>query len=207
MRYYVNKTEEINPSIDSPEWKKAEAEYLKCSYEGEGLCPPPETYFKLLRGPRGLSVLMHTDEKNLRAEVSPGGEVCLDSCMEFFYKPSPWDTRYFNFEINPKGVTLIGLGADKFDRTSITDTRGLDIVSSAQEGNWTLKFYIPDEFTDKHMPEIPALSEGNKSPVAKANFCKCGDRTDHPHYATWSEITVDKMDFHIPDFFGEIVFI
>lgn len=184
----------------------AEAEYLKCTYVGEGLCQPPETYFKLLRGPRGLSVLMHTDERNLRAEVSPGDEVCLDSCMEFFYKPSPWDTRYFNFEINPKGVTLFGLGADKFDRISITDTRVFDIVSLAEEGDWTLKLYIPDDIIDKYMPEITALSEGNRSSVAKANFCKCGDETDHPHYATWTRIDAEKIDFHIPDFFGELVF-
>ena len=114
--------------------------------------------------------------------------------------------QYFNFEINPRGAILLGLGPDRFERVTITDTRVLDIVSDAEEGNWTLKFYIPDRFIEKHMPEILRLSSGNKSSVAKANFCKCGEETDHPHFATWSEIKAEKTDFHIPDFFGEIVF-
>ena len=40
----------------------------------------------------------------------------------------------------------------------------------------------------------------------KANFYKCGELTDHPHLAMWSEVEVEIGDFHVPDFFGKLVF-
>lgn len=207
MRYIVSKTEEINPSINSPEWEKAQVGYIDKEPWKEGLFPSPKTTFKLLRGPEGLSVLMHTDEKNLRSEeTEENGDIYCDSCMEFFYKPSPWDTRYLNFEINPKGVMHLGLGQDRFNRTMIWERDIFDIVSIANEGDWTIKYYIPDSFISKYFPDLERLSSGNTTSVVKGNFYKCGDKTKQPHYAAWSPVEVDEGDFHVPDFFGKIVF-
>lgn len=206
MKYYVKKTAVINPAVNSAEWEKAEAEYLLNETRGEGLFPSPKTYFKILRGPCGLSVLMHTEERDFRAEEKENDEVCYDSCMEFFYKPSPWDTRYFNFEINPKGVMNLSIGDTRFERCMITERKAFDIVSAAKEGDWTLKLYVPDSFIKVWFTDLDKLSSGNKSPIAKANFYKCGEKTNHPHYAAWSKIEADEIDFHIPDFFGELFF-
>lgn len=206
MRYFVDRTETINPPIDSKEWEKAETGYLNSAYMGEGLYSSPKTYFKLLRCPEGISVIMHTDEKNLRAEEGENKDVCYDSCMEFFYKPSPWDTRYLNFEINPKGVMHLGLGSTRFERIMITERKAFDIVSIANEGDWSVKFYVPDSFIKTWFTDLDSLSSGNKSQISKANFYKCGEKTDHPHYASWSKIETNIIDFHIPDFFGELFF-
>ena len=98
MEYKVAKTNEINPSVNSPEWDKAEWGYVDKERWTDGLVPAPKTTFKLLRGPEGISVLMHTDEKNLRSEEKEqNSEICLDSCMEFFLKASPWDFHFFLF--------------------------------------------------------------------------------------------------------------
>lgn len=206
MRYYVAKTKIINPSIDSKEWEKAEIGYVNKEPWTEDLFPSPETIFKLLRGPGGLSVLMYSEETNLRAEEIENGEVCNDSCMEFFYKPSPWDTRYFNFEVNPKGVMHLGLGADRFERVMIEERKALDIVTKIDETGWMVKYYIPDSFIKDLFPDEERLSSGNKSRVARANFYKCGDKTDKPHYAAWSDIETELGDFHVPDFFGSLIF-
>ncbi|MCD6337129.1 MAG: hypothetical protein J7M01_02720, partial [Candidatus Marinimicrobia bacterium] len=37
------------------------------------------------------------------------------------------------------------------------------------------------------------------------NLYKCGDKTSHPHWASWSPI--DKLNFHQPKHFGEFVFV
>ena len=148
---------------------------------------------------------MHTNETNLRAEECENGEVCNDSCMEFFYKPSPWDTRYFNFEVNPKGVMHLGLGENRFNRIMIAERKSFDIVTLVNDKGWLVKYYIPDSFVNEWFIEEKKFSGGNKSYVAKANFYKCGDKTIKPHYAMWSEIETELDDFHVPDFFGTLV--
>ena len=197
MEYKIVKTEEINPKINSPEWEKAELGNVTIE-PWEGFSPSPKTTFKLLRGPEGLSVLMHTDEKNLRAEVTKeNGEICYDSCMEFFIKPSPWDVNYMNFEINPKGVMHIGLGKDRYGRKLIDEPRSTFMVESiANDGDWTLKYYIPDSFLLKYFE--------NLSPVFRANFYKCGEETGHSHYAVWSPVETPEPDYHVADFFGTL---
>lgn len=197
MRYKAGKTEVINPSINSEEWDKAEWAVLTDTGWVE-VKEPIETKFKMLRGPEGISMMMHTTEKNLRAEVTEeNGMVCKDSCMEFFFKPDPWNLKYINFEINPKGVAHIGLGEDRFDRLLIDeDRKTFDIESIPNDGDWTLKYYIPDEFLHRYFKNI--------NYVCRANVYKCADATDHKHYTVWAPVEVARPDYHVPDFFGFI---
>lgn len=208
MEYIVAKTDEVNPGINSPEWDKAQWGYIDKECNDEGLFPSPKTTFKLLRDPEGLNALMHTEEKNLRSEIKEqNGEVCEDSCMEFFFKPTPWDARYLNFEVNPKGVMHVGIGSGRYGRTLITeDRRTFELVSIENDGDWTLKYYIPFSFIKVWYPNVDELSMGNSTRTAKANFYKCGEKTDHPHLACWSEVITEFGDFHLPDFFGRIIF-
>lgn len=197
MRYTAAKTNEINPGINSKEWDKALVGYINIE-QWSGFSPVPDTQFRILRGPEGISVLFHTNEKNLRAECTEeNGLVCKDSCMEFFFKPDPWNLNYINFEFNPAGIAHIGLGKDRYGRMLIDEDRSVfSIVSVANDGDWTLKFYIPDSFLKKYFHNI--------APVCKGNFYKCGDETDHQHYGMWSPVETIRPDFHVPDFFGKI---
>lgn len=197
MRYKAGKTNVINPDIHSDEWEKAEwAELTDTGWAEVDMLI--QTKFKLLRGPEGISVMMHTNEKNLRAEVKEeNGEVYKDSCMEFFLKPDPWNINYINFEINPKGVAHIGLGKDRDDRDHIEeDRKAFSIESIPNDGDWTLKYYIPDAFLHKYFENI--------NYVCRANVYKCGNETGHKHYAAWAPVEVPRPDFHVPDFFGFI---
>jgi len=199
MRYNVFSTDVINPGIASPEWQKAEEGKLSFQQWKE-FYQPIDVTFRVLRGPEGTSVLMYTNETNLRAECTEqNGMVCYDSCMEFFFKPDPLDLNYFNFEFNPKGIMHLGIGSGRHDRTHIDCNREIfSIESLPEDGNWTLKFYIPDSFLLRYFKRI--------APVCKANFYKCGEHTDHSHFITWSEVEVEAPDFHTPDFFGRLVF-
>ena len=198
MRYTASKTDLTDPDITSSEWEKAETGEISVNRWRE-YSPAPATCFKLLRGRDGISVMMHTEEKNLKAVCkTENGDVYKDSCMEFFFKPDVHDPRYLNFEFNPNGILSLGIRATRKNKEHIdVDRRIFNIVSIANDGDWTLKFYIPDSFLLSYFKEI--------SPVCKGNFYKCGDETDHPHFGAWSEIETASPDFHVPDFFGTIV--
>ena len=199
MRYKVNKTSVVNPDINSSEWDKAEVGHLT-KQRWKEFFQPINTTFKMLRGPQGISILMHTDEKKMRAVQSEeNSRVCDDSCMEFFFKPDPWDKKYINFEFNPDGTLFLSVGTDRYDREIIGVNRDIfKIESIPKDGDWSLKFYIPDEFLFKYFNII--------SDVCRGNFYKCGELTDHSHFISWTEVEVSEPDFHIPDFFGYLEF-
>ncbi|MBE6636620.1 MAG: hypothetical protein E7618_02315 [Ruminococcaceae bacterium] len=195
MNYSIYRIDESAPTLGAAVWDKAELGTIACE-PWTGFSPAPPTEFRVLRYADGFSVLMHTQESNLRAEViNENGRVCDDSCMEFFMKPDPYDIQYLNFEFNPKGVLHLGLGKDRYGRLLLTDARDIfHIETRANEGDWTLKFDIPDAFLLRYFKQV--------SPVFRGNFYKCGDLTDHLHYATWSPVYAPKPDYHLADFFG-----
>ncbi len=197
MRYKVVRTDVINPDIHSKEWEKANVGYVNVDRWQE-YNKTPKTSFRLLLGAEGISLLMKSEETNLRAECrEENGAVYCDSCMEFFLKPNVHDERYLNFEINPKGILHLGLGVGRQDRTLLCTERNLfSIAAETDNESWRLKLYIPKSFLNEIFGEI--------SPVCKANFYKCGDMTDHVHYGAWSECETEAPDFHVPDFFGII---
>ena len=195
MRYKLVRTKISNPDIASPEWERAILGEIAVNRWTEWHTAP-RTTFKMLCSDEGITVLMHTEEQGLRAECrEQNGDVYKDSCMEFFIKPDNHDGNYLNFEFNPNGILHLGIGSGRHGRRLIDTDRGVfDIVSVAKEGDWTLKFYIPFSFLLEHFKKI--------SRVCRANLYKCGEETDHSHFATWSEVELDAPDFHVPDFFG-----
>ncbi len=199
MRYIIEKTNVIDPDISSDEWDKAQVGNITFQRWQE-FHQDINTTFKILRGPQGISVLMHTNEESLRlVQSEENSRVCDDSCMEFFFKPDPWDTNYINFEFNPKGILFLSVGDGRHGRKILdTDRKIFKIQSVAFDGSWTLKFYIPDSFLYNYFDKI--------SDVCRGNFYKCGELTGHSHFISWSEVEVEEPDFHIPDFFGHLEF-
>ena len=195
MTYHIAKINGQAPTIDSEIWEKAETGVIACQ-PWEGYSPAPRTTFQLIRYDGGFCIRMHTDEIHLRAEeTKENGSVCEDSCMEFFFKPDPHDGNYINFEVNPRGVMHVGLGKDRYGRQLIDEPRTtFRVETRAEEGDWTLKYEIPDAFLLRYF--------GKLNPVFRGNFYKCGDLTDHPHYATWAPVYTEKPDYHVSDFFG-----
>ena len=48
------------------------------------------------------------------------------------------------------------------------------------------------------------IDAGHLPARIRANFYKCGDKTAHPHFLSWSPVSTEKPDFHRPEFFGEL---
>ena len=62
--------------------------------------------------------------------------------------------------------------------------------------DWQLAFFIPTALLEKFVGPIGPLA----GQEWRANLYKCGDRTSHPHWASWSP--VDALNFHLPHCFG-----
>ena len=151
---------------------------------------------RLVHGDHGLTVRLTTDERPLVAHHSVRNEmICEDSCMEFFFIPNETDDRYINIEVNPLGITHIGLGPDRYDRQllDITDA-GFRIESLITDEEWDVMIFIPYAFLLRYYDEISTEMRGN--------FYKCGDLTGHRHYAVWNPIDMVKPDYHQSAFFG-----
>ena len=130
-----------------------------------------------------------------------------DSCVEVFIQ-DPLKADYYNFEINALGKVLACRGEDRYNRVArpaeemeqILRFGQMDSNGPLEEGGlrtWRVGVVIPFRLIGIEADKLP------KS--IRANFYKCGDKTSHPHYLSWSPIDTPKPDFHRPEFFGELL--
>jgi len=156
-------------------------------------------------GHSGTHLWLHYDVKNdyLRFENWADQEpVWQDACVEFFMSVAG---EYRNFEFNCLGVCLSAVGPDRHSRISISKEELSKIIrypeftpenipQSGKQADWSITVGIPFDLT------------GLKPGITfRGNFYKCGDETKIPHYLSWAPISTAKPDFHLPEFFGEII--
>lgn len=171
----------------------------------------PEAYFRLAH--TNDSVLLHyrVKEATVRAEaLNDNGPVWQDSCMEFFVCPGG-DNIYYNLECNCAGTLLIGAGTGRAGR----EHAPVQVMEQVQrwsslgrqpfaerpsDGAWEVALIVPFTAFFKH--DIQSLDECE----LPANFYKCGDKLEKPHFLSWNAITLPKPDFHCPAFFGRLHF-
>jgi hypothetical protein len=174
----------------------------------------PRAEFRMYYTNTDFHIRFQAYEQEIKAEyLRINDPVYKDSCVEFFVNPNPGaDERYMkNFEMNPLGVMLVGLGTGRHDRIRLKpeEISRLTVRPSLdQEGvrqyrgdSWTNELVIPLDFLHHYYGEIP-FRQGWEM---KGNFYKCGDDTRVPHYGCWHRIGTDRPDFHRPEYFGSII--
>ncbi len=136
-------------------------------------------------------------------------QVCEDSCVECFIADTDTN-RYINFEFNPAGACLAGIGTDRYDRQPAADSalKQIRIWSSFLEegkpkgGSWELLVLLSLDCFGLLEEKRNSLA-GLKLP---GNLHKCGDMLKSPHYLTWNRIKSPEPDFHRKEFFGKFIF-
>lgn len=139
-----------------------------------------------------------------------GDPVFKDSCVEFFINLFPKETdEYFNIELNAIGTIKMGYGI-KRTRSYLTefDLSDMRVISTIKEpiiglhgsDNWKLYCAIPIKLLEK------ISNRKFKGDDAIGNFYKCGDETEFKHFGMWNLIDNPKPDFHLPEYFGRIIF-
>ena len=176
-----------------------------------GYRPPVEV--KLCYSRSSLHVRFQVGERRVRVKyVKFQDPVYKDSCVEFFIDAFPESRQgYINFETNAAGTLLAAFGPDRNNRKPLwpEDLSGFDVASSiggpcdGEHGGdmWTLEYRVPLVLFRKIYGQ--EILSGHR---AAANFYKCGDETEVPHYGAWNPVDTPSPDFHRPEFFGEVVF-
>lgn len=163
----------------------------------------PETFVEFSYDDGGFKLHFVSYETDLRAvNTKHNTEVCQDSCLEFFAQFNyPTDKNYINFEVNPKGVALVAYQPGRGESTYVApeDIDTLGIIPEIFEDRWELTYYVPVSFIKKYIPSY----EHKKGNVIRANFYKCGDKTNHMHYVAFNNVGTPEPDFHRPEYFAE----
>lgn len=199
---YIYKSVESVPDICSIEhlplsnhlWKEQyPAAIFSCAgifaVEGEGIC-----------------VALTSDEHPVRAEYCHRDDpVYLDSCMEFFFRPFEDDERYINIEVNPYPVCLSEIGTGRHDRRLLRDVTDIAPEVSRIEtvGGWGVLIFVPEQLISEAYGRAFSVSELE---YIYANFYKCGEKTEAPHFYSAFEVKTATPDFHRPEYFEKIYF-
>ncbi|MCC8113702.1 MAG: hypothetical protein LIP03_06835 [Bacteroidales bacterium] len=158
----------------------------------------PATKFQIGLLDKAIVVRYTVREKNPRAVNTKDLEpVWEDSCVEFFCQ-RPNDRHYYNFEFNSNGVCVASsrLGQNEgVEFLSPEQLASIERVVKKADNSWSLTAVIPLSIMGVSVAETPILM---------GNFYKCGDKTDKPHFLSWSPIVSPTPRFHCPEYFGKI---
>ena len=153
-----------------------------------------------------LFVRMWAEEQDIRAEYPETdllAKTYEDSYLEFFIAPVPGDARYLNFEFNPNCAVGAEIGTEKTNRIRLVaadDPYGA--VSAYTDDGWEIAYTIPFDFIRTLYPSFSPES----GMQVRGNFYKCGNLTEQKHYIAWNPVESDTPNFHLPEYFGVLVF-
>ena len=127
--------------------------------------------------------------------------VSLDSCLEIFLNFDPAHTEsYINFEMNPKGAYLYGIGPDRYGREILNASVMPTVKGEIGEDSWSVTLFIPLKTIESvygNLNFVPGYQ-------LKGNAFKCGGKAPVPHHLTWSPVQRTERDFHRPNCFGTL---
>ena len=151
-----------------------------------------------------MYVRMTAKEQNIRAEETELlGMPCLDSCLEFFFRPYTDSMRYINIELNPNCCMWMGYRNETNELIRLEEPSSiLSAKAERTADGWEVLYQVPTALVQKYFPDWKPES-GKKF---FANFYKCGDLSVQKHYIAWNPVEVAEPAFHVPEWFGEIEF-
>ena len=216
--YKVVKLQEpvsLDGNWDNPQWKLAEALELK-HFMGNAPKFHPKVKVKVMYDPENIYVIFQVKDQYVRCVATViNGNVWEDSCAEFFFSPdSASPMKYFNLEINCGGTALMYYNTIPQKDFRILDPEDIKQIQIAHSlphlipdeikttVTWTIEYKIPLTLLEKY----GKVTRPAPGVIWKANFYKIADKTSNPHYQTWSLVDQAEPDFHLPAFFGRLIF-
>jgi hypothetical protein len=180
----------------------------------------PVTEAKLCYDPAAVYVLFRVRDRYVRSVHTEFMDpVCADSCVEWFVRPRP-EAGYINFEINAGGALHASYVVDptRLPEGGFVEWTPLDPDLAARlpiyhslpavvdperedETEWFIEYKVPLAVFD-HYTGCGTEPAGS---TWHGNLYKCGDRTSHPHWATWAPIG-EELNFHAPQHFAPLHF-
>lgn len=176
----------------------------------------PRTEARLFFDGQAVCVMFRVEDRYVRALAGHDQDkVFEDSCVEFFFVPGTEVSKgYFNLEMNCGGLLLFHFQTARgknrviipeeecqkiFRRSSLPPLVDPEIQEPL---TWTVSYRLPLHLLAPYTRVTPP----GPGVQWRANFYKCGDKTSHPHWLTWSAADLPRPDFHRPEFFGTLEF-
>jgi len=206
---------EIDANWDKPAWQNVEPLVIS-KHMGDAPDHRPGVRAKLAWDSSAVYVIFRVEDRYVRAVAEEYQDaVCRDSCVEFFFTPgADLGLSYFNVEINcggtmlfwwhPEGKKAVPVAAEDGEKVQIAHSLPRTVEPEiAEHTTWTLEYRLPFAVVRKYCPAATRPAHGG---AWRANLYKCGDRTSHPHWLTWSYVDHPTPRFHMPQHFGTLRF-
>lgn len=216
--YHVTKLKKpmkIDGQWDKKEWQAAEIINV---HKHMGKLPrfTPVVEAKMMYDDLNVYVIFRVHDQFVHSTVTNyNGPVSENSCVEFFFSPDTNEPlKYFNLEINAGGTPLIyyitkpwkGFREIEHDEIkNIEIAHSLPrVVDPEMKGpvTWIIECRVPLSVLKKYSK----VTDPAPGVQWKGNFYKTGSKTSNPNYMTWSFIDNPEPDFHIPKYFGTLIF-
>ncbi|WP_276346279.1 carbohydrate-binding family 9-like protein [Daejeonella sp. JGW-45] len=203
----------IDASWNKAQWKKVKEIPIE-NFMGQIPAFQPRVVAKMMYDSRNIYMIYKVEDRHVRIQNTKfNSPVSTDACVEFFFAPDKdWPLRYFNIEINAGGTALMAYHKDG-KRTNVTEAdfnvaevahtlpKKLDQEIS-EPVTWFLEFKMPLSLLAKY----GNYTQPEKGVKWKANFYKTSSRSTNPHYITWSVVQNPVPQFHLPQYFGTLMF-
>jgi len=204
----------IDANWDKEIWQNIPALTLDL-YMGDKPQHRPKTQAKLLYDDDALYVIFRVEDQYVRAVAQDFHDsVCRDSCVEFFFSPDKTvEAGYFNLEMNCGGTILLYFNTEPEHNQAldITDCRKIEVAHTLPKNidpeitkptTWSVEYRLPHAILEKYC----SVTKPASGVTWRANFYKCADATSRPHWLTWNKVDHPTPDFHLPKFFGTVIF-
>jgi hypothetical protein len=216
--YLVQKLSEsltVDANWEKPQWNLVQSLEIK-NFMGELPSFKPVVNAKMIYDNANVYIIFQVHDQYVRSVASEiNGDVWDDSCVEFFFSPDTKSPeKYFNLEVNCGGTALMRYNLiprvdfimlDSADIKKIEIAHSLPVIINPEIKDavtWSVEIRIPLDVLKKYS-ELTKPEPGVKW---KANFYKIADKTSNPHYIAWSPVINPEPDFHLPQFFGTLIF-
>jgi len=209
----LKKSMKIDANWDKAQWNKIKEIPIR-NFMGKLPAFQPVVTAKMMYDTENVYLIYKVEDRHVRIQNTKfNGPVSTDACVEFFFSPdSDWPLRYFNVEINAGGTGLMSyhkdgkrtnLKEEDFSVVEIAHTLPKKLEQEISEPvTWFLEFKMPLSLLAKY----GNFTQPKKGVEWKANFYKTSSRSTNPHYITWNVVQNPVPQFHLPQYFGTLVF-
>jgi hypothetical protein len=205
----------IDGDWNKSQWKKAAPLVIE-NYMGKVPAFKPGVEARMMYDDENIYVIFRVQDQYVRSRVREyNGNVSGDACVEFFFAPdNALPMEYFNLEVNAGGTPLIFYVTKPwtgFNKLSADDIKQIEIAHSlparidpeiTEPVTWTLEYRVPLSMLRK----FSNIAQPKPGTRWRANFYKTASETSNPHWITWSQVDNPQPNFHLPQFFGTLIF-
>ncbi len=175
----------------------------------------PITYAKMLYNDQNVYVIFKVQDRFVRIVTNEiNGPVWEDAAAEFFFSPDmAAPLKYFNLEMTGGGTPLMCYNTFPLELHYLDtiDIKEIEIAHSLPElvpkeitdsVTWSLEYKVPLALIEKYANVTRPAPGINWM----ANFYKCASNNSNPHYFTWAKVVSPSPNFHLPEYFGKLIF-